>query len=84
MDKKKVEKYVDGAQWCNRIGTGDPHFRMNPCQITRHVGPHRAVREVEVIRDGADPVGKSRQSLEPHLGHLEKPPLALALNWAAW
>ena len=28
-----------------------------PCHTTRHAGPHRAVREIEVMRDGAVPTG---------------------------
>ena len=31
-------------------------FGSLPCHTTRHAGPHRAVREVEVMRDGAVPV----------------------------
>jgi hypothetical protein len=29
----------------------------HPCHTTRHAGPHRAVREIEVMRDGARPAG---------------------------
>jgi hypothetical protein len=32
-------------------------FGSHPCHTTRHAGPHRAVREVEVMRDGAVPAG---------------------------
>jgi len=31
------------------IGIGAPdHYTGDPCHTTRHAGPHRAVREVEV------------------------------------
>ncbi len=35
------------------IGIGGSHYRLRPCHTTRHAGPHRAVREVEVMRDEA-------------------------------
>jgi hypothetical protein len=36
-------------------------MRLRPCHTTRHAGPHRAVREVEVMRDGVRRVCRSRQ-----------------------
>ena len=33
---------------------GDP-VGSHPCHTTRHAGPHRAVRGIEVRRDGASP-----------------------------
>ena len=41
------------------IGIGGSHYRLRPCHTTRHVGPHRAVREVEVMRAGVDPDDQS-------------------------
>ena len=41
------------------IGIGGSHYRLRPCHTTRHAGPHRAVREVEVMRAWADPAGRS-------------------------
>lgn len=31
------------------IGIGGSHSRLRPCHTTRHAGPHRAVREFEVM-----------------------------------
>ena len=39
-----------------------PHFRRHPCHTTRHAGPHRAVRELEVMRVGALPACRSNGS----------------------
>ena len=41
------------------IGIGGSDYRLRPCHTTRHAGPHRAVREVEVMRAGADPDDQS-------------------------
>jgi hypothetical protein len=37
------------------IGIGAPdHYTGDPCHTTRHAGPHRAVREVEVACPAGD------------------------------
>jgi hypothetical protein len=41
------------------IGIGGSHYRLRPCHTTRHAGPHRAVREVEVMRAAAGPDDQS-------------------------
>lgn len=37
------------------IGIGGSHSRLHPCHTTRHAGPHRAVREFEVMTVGVVP-----------------------------
>jgi hypothetical protein len=44
------------------IGIGGDPRGSRPCHTTRHAGPHRAVREVEVMRVSARQGGQSRQS----------------------
>ena len=39
------------------IGIGGSHYRLRLCYITRHAGPHRAVREFEVMRVWVGPFG---------------------------
>lgn len=43
------------------IGIGGLRYRRRPCRTTRHAGPHRAVRELEVMRAWVRPAGRSRQ-----------------------
>ena len=43
------------------IGIGGDHYRSRPCHTTRHAGPHRAVREVEVMRAEPPEVDRSRR-----------------------
>ena len=43
------------------IGIGGSHYRLRPCHTTRHAGPHRAVREFEVMTDVALPADRSTQ-----------------------
>ena len=43
------------------IGIGGSHHRLRPCHTTRHAGPHRAVREVEVMRAEVRRVDRSMQ-----------------------
>ena len=47
------------------IGIGGSHHRLRPCHTTRHAGPHRAVREVEVMRVGVLQADQSTQSSAP-------------------
>ena len=43
------------------IGIGDDLHRPRPCHTTRHAGPHRAVREIEVMRDVPIPACRTTQ-----------------------
>ena len=43
------------------IGIGGLDHRRRPCHTTRHAGPHRAVREVEVMKVWAPPAGRSKR-----------------------
>jgi hypothetical protein len=43
------------------IGIGGLHCRRRPCHTTRHAGPHRAVREFEVMTVVALPSHQSTQ-----------------------
>ena len=43
------------------IGIGAVSFRTDPSHTTRHAGPHRAVREVEVMKAVVRRVGQSRR-----------------------
>ena len=47
--------------WAHKIGIGGLHCRRRPCHTTRHAGPHRAVREFEVMTVAVVPVHQSRQ-----------------------
>ena len=47
------------------IGIGAGHCRPDPSHTTRHAGPHRAVREVEVRRTWELPGGRSEQRSAP-------------------
>jgi hypothetical protein len=44
-----------------KIGIGDGLHRPCPCHTTRHAGPHRAVREIEVRRDVEVPSDQTTQ-----------------------
>jgi hypothetical protein len=39
--------------------------KLHPCHTTRHAGPHRAVREVEVMRNGVPPRRRNTQLSRP-------------------
>jgi hypothetical protein len=43
------------------IGIGGPRYRRHPWHTTWRAGPHRAVREFEVMTDAARPAGRSTQ-----------------------
>ena len=43
------------------IGIGGGYMYPLPCHTTRHAGPHRAVREVEVNTGEARRIGRSTQ-----------------------
>ena len=54
-----------GARQCRKanphIGIGGSHYRLRPCHTTRHAGPHRAVREFEVMRVEVVPGYRSKR-----------------------
>ena len=45
----------------HEIGIGDGLHRPFPCHTTRHAGPHRAVREIEVRSGGVTPSGRTKR-----------------------
>jgi len=57
-NKRRIESLIET---CKVIGIGGSHYRLHPCHTTRHAGPHRAVREVEVMRAGVLRVGRNTQ-----------------------